>query len=114
MPAAGHGEALAGADYQNRDNDGRDLKDQDRSGSLIPTRAVESDLDYCSHHAAKVDVLSEDIEWNPGGFNTGFSPAAIRAFAQRNRLDAAALTPQIIWSQHRKLWNDFRGWQTLN
>ena len=58
-------------------------------------------------------MLSEDVEWNPGGFNTGFSPAAIRAFARRANLDPAGLTPPLIWSKHRKQWNDFRAWQTL-
>lgn len=101
-------------DYQNRDNEGREIKGQDPQWVIANKgEPWKNDLAYCRQHAAKVDVLSEDVEWNPGGFNTGFSPAGIRAFAKQNKLDPAALTPQIIWAKHRKQWNDFRGCQTL-
>jgi len=101
-------------DYQNRDSAGNDLKDQDPQW-VIDTNGEpwKNDLAYATRHATKLDVMSEDIEWNTGGFDTGFSPAAIRAFAARNKLDAAALTPQLIWGKHRKQWRDFRAWQTL-
>jgi hypothetical protein len=101
-------------DYQNRDCTGKELPDQDPQWVLDNAGAPwSSDLDYCRRHAGQVDVLSEDIEWNPGGFNTGFSPAAIRAFAKSANLDPAGLTPQSIWQEHRRQWGDFRAAQTL-
>lgn len=101
-------------DYQNRDNTGRDLEAQDPQWVLdLKGEPWKNDLAYCARHAAKLDVLSEDVEWNTGGFNTGFSPAAIRAFAARHKLDPAVLTPQLIWRQYRKQWFDFRAGQTL-
>lgn len=101
-------------DYQNRDEQGRDLKDQDLQW-VIDTNGEpwKNDLAYGARQAKQLDVQSQDVEWNTGGFNTGFSPAAIRSFAQRNKLDAASLTPPLIWKQYRKQWFDFRAWQTL-
>ncbi len=101
-------------EYQNRDEQGRGVEGQDPQW-IIDTNGEpwKNDLAYCARHAAKVDVLSEDIEWNTGGFNTGFSPAGIRAFAKAAGLDPAGLTPQIIWKQYRTRWHDFRAWQTL-
>ncbi|MEI6501266.1 MAG: hypothetical protein WCP21_09610, partial [Armatimonadota bacterium] len=101
-------------DYQNRDNEGREIKDQDPQW-VIDNKGEpwQNDLAYGTRQAKLIDVQSQDIEWNPGGFNTGFSPAGTRAFAEHSKLNAAGLTPQIIWSKYRKQWNDFRGWQTL-
>ncbi len=101
-------------DYQNRDRQGRDLKDQDPQWVIDGDGAPwQQDLDYCRRHAARVDVLSQDVEWNVGGFDTGFSPAAIRTFAKAFSLDAATLTPPTIWKDHRRQWYDFRAAQTL-
>jgi hypothetical protein len=101
-------------DYQNRDNEGKDVKAQDPQWIIdMKGEPWRNDLAYATGQAKKLDVQSQDVEWNTGGFNTGFSPAAVRVFAQRNNLDAAALTPQVIWNKHRKQWNDFRAWQTL-
>jgi hypothetical protein len=101
-------------DYQNRDHTGKDLKDQDPQWIIDNTGAPwAQDLDYCRRHAAKVDVLSEDVEWNAAGYSTGFSPAGIRAFAKATGLDPAALTPPGIWKEHRRQWGDFRAAQTL-
>lgn len=62
--------------------------------------------------AARGYVLAEDIEWQPV-FDTGFSEAGIRAFAEMFDLNAGELTPQIIWERHRTRWGDFRADQYL-
>ncbi len=59
------------------------------------------------------EVVIEDIEWGSWLFDSGFSPAGIRAFAKKNNLDAAKLTAPIIWKDYRKQWNDFRAEQFL-
>lgn len=101
-------------DYQNRDGAGKLLAEQDPQWVLDHAGGPwSSDLDYCRRHAAQLDVLSEDIEWDPAGFSTGFSPAGIRAFARSAGLDPATLTPQSIWQEHRRQWGDFRADQTL-
>lgn len=101
-------------EYQNRDHEGKAVAEQDPQW-IIDTNGApwENDLKVCSRLAAQLDVLSQDIEWNVGGFHTGFSPAGIRAFAQAYQLDPAALTPQLIWARYRKQWYDFRAAQTL-
>ncbi len=69
-------------------------------------------LAACKSLAAQVDVMTQDIEWQPI-WDTGFSAAAIKAFARKNGLDPAKLTPQIIWRNYRKKWGDFRAEQQL-
>lgn len=101
-------------DYQNRDCEGREVRSQDPQWVLdLGGEPWKNDLAYAARQAARVDVQSQDIEWNVGGFNTGFSPAGIRAFAARFGLDAPRLTPQSIWKEHRQQWYDFRAEQTL-
>lgn len=103
-----------GANYRNRDFRGREVERQDLQWVIDSGGAPwKNDLAYCRRHASRLDVISQDNEWNVSLFTTGFSPAGIRAFAARAKLDPPALTPETIWRNHRKAWYDFRAWQTL-
>ena len=101
-------------DYQNRDNEGRAVKHQDPQWIIDGNgEPWKNDLAFCKQHAVNLDVISQDSEMNISEFNTGFSPAGIRAFAKQNNLNAAELTPSIIWAKYRKQWYDFRSRQDL-
>ena len=101
-------------EYQNHDCEGKPLPDQDLQWVLDQNGDPwKNDLAYCRRHAATLDVISQDVEWNIDAYRAGFSPAGIRAFAREFGLDAAGLTPQAIWKTHRRQWGDFRAGQLL-
>jgi len=105
--------APAGPEQYTVDKDDNVLKSQD------PQYVIDRDgepwsrsLATCRRLASRVDIMAQDIEW-AAIWDTGFSEAAIKAFAEQNGLDPAGLTPQIIWRDYRRQWGDFRAEQQL-
>ncbi len=95
----------------------------DKDGNIVegedPQYVIDRDgepwqrtLATCKNLARQVDVMTQDIEWGPI-WDTGFSEAGIKAFAEQNNLNPAELTPQTIWRDYRKQWGDFRANQQL-
>lgn len=99
--------------YANRDHTGKPVDTQDLQWVIDGNGAPwATDLQVCKGYAGQCDVMAQDIEWQPI-YDAGFSEAGIEAFARRNGLNPAALTPQSIWTNHRRQWGDFRAEQYL-